>query len=121
VQCIDLRTLGRYRVWYEAEGRPANGWDDPWDLVVRGQGGFIAPWGDGTLVACTNGRRTTDKILAAVPAAVVHQDGDDGQNVVFPAQDHGPVARLLYIPRSRPVSEAKRRLDLAKLKAANGS
>jgi hypothetical protein len=99
MQCIDLRTLGRYRVWNEIEGRWAWARDDAGDLIVPGRGGFIATWGDGTLAACTKGWHTTQKILDSVPGAYVAQDGDDGQNVVFPAEYHGPVARILRSER----------------------
>jgi hypothetical protein len=114
-----LRTTGRYRVWNEAESRPANGWDDRWDLVVFGRGGFIAPWGDGTLAACTKASETTKKILADVPGSWVAQDGSDGQNVVFPAGCHGPVAELLRVPRRKPTTALKRRVALGKLAAVN--
>jgi hypothetical protein len=109
MHCVDLRTLGRYRVWNEAENRPANGWDDPWDLVIRGQGGFVAPWGGERLVACTRSSSTTQKLLEAIPEAVVVQDGSDGQNLVFPASDLEAVADLMYLRRRRARSEQYRR------------
>jgi hypothetical protein len=61
-------------------------------LVARGRSGFIAPWGPDTLVACTNRRTTTERLLRAVQSAVVAQDGTDGQNVVVPADRVGVVA-----------------------------
>jgi hypothetical protein len=97
MQCIDLRTVGRYRVWNEAESRPSRKADDPWDLVAKGRSGFIAPWGPDTLVACTNRRTTTDAILRAVPGSYVAQDGADGQNVVFPADRVGVVVKILRV------------------------
>jgi hypothetical protein len=101
MQCIDLRTVGRYRVWNEAENRAARKADNPWDLVAPGRSGFIAPWGPDTLVACTNRQTTTDLILRAVPPAVVAQDGTDGQNVVFPADRVGVVAKILRVRTRR--------------------
>jgi hypothetical protein len=106
--CIDLRSIGRYRVWNEVEDRWATSRDDPGDLIVPGRYGFMATWGPSTLAACTNGRKTTDKILAAVPGARVVQDGDDGQNVVFPSEHHQAVAVILVLRRhkTRPAEAA---------------
>jgi|SRR6516162_9263471 hypothetical protein len=100
--CIDLRDYGdRYRVWNELEGRRAHQADDPWDLVIPGRGGFVAPHGREHLLACTGSSITTRRVLAADPEAVVIQDGSDGQNVTFHAGHFTAVAEVLRLRRRR--------------------
>jgi len=111
--CVDLRSYGdRYRVRNEAEGRRARDRDDPWDLVLPGARGFVAPWGGATLVACTNAAATTRRVLAPAPGAVVAQDGADGQNVTFGAAHLDTVAPVLRLYRRRRLS-AEHRAKLA--------
>jgi hypothetical protein len=58
--CIDLRAYSPpYRVHNEPEDRRAHERDDPWDLVIPGWSGFLAPQGGEHLLACTRGRKTT--------------------------------------------------------------
>ena len=44
-ECIDLRQLsgGRFRPWNETLGRRARDEEDPWDVILPGWSGFIAP------------------------------------------------------------------------------
>jgi hypothetical protein len=105
--CPDLRDhASRFRVWNETEGRRAHERDDPWDLILPGQAGFIAPWGNETLVACTNSTVTTRRILDAVPGAKVVQDGSDGQNITFAPEGFEAVAGILRLRRRRQSSAA---------------
>jgi len=106
--CIDLRQMEPYRCWNEVEDRKAHGTDNPWDLVIRGSSGFVAPWGGEFLLACTRGRQATRKLLAVVPGAEVTQDGSDGQNFKF-HKDHFPtVAAILRLRKRRRLTEAQR-------------
>jgi hypothetical protein len=110
---IDLRQFSPpYRVHLDAglpEGpRPARQYDDPWELVLPGAAGFVAPQGGEHLLACTRHRLTTARILATVPGAVITQDGSDGQNVKFPARHLDEVAGILRLRRRKEVSEAER-------------
>jgi hypothetical protein len=121
--CTDLRAFAPpYRVraaQVNPQGdRPARRHDDPWELVLSGARGFVAPAGGGHLLACTHHRNTTAAILAKVPGAVVTQDGDDGQNVRFHARHLDAVAGVLRLRRRRQVSEAERQ-RLAALSAAH--
>jgi hypothetical protein len=114
--CPDLRQLaGRFKVENELENRKAHVTDDPWDLVLRGRGGLVAPWGKGRLVACTLGWATTQKILVAVPGAEVWADGGDGQNIVLPAAGLEAVAGLLYLLKRRRLSPEQRRAGAERL------
>jgi hypothetical protein len=111
-----LRSWGdRYRVYNEIEGRRARAKDDAWDLVLLGRAGFVAVWGQGLLVACTRSTATTKRVLAAVPGAVVAQDGDDGANVVFPAEHLDTVADILRLRRKRQYTPAQREAAAARL------
>ena len=107
--CIDLRCHSdRFRVWNEIEGRKAHVTDDPWDLILPGHSGFIAPHGGDQLVACTNHTLTTRAVLAAAPGAVVTQDGSDGQNIRFASVYLDAVAMVLRIRKRRHLPEASR-------------
>jgi hypothetical protein len=122
--CTDLRRLagGRYRVHNDTEGRRAHARDDPWDLILRGLGGFVAPWayapprGSGAVVACTNSTVTTKRLLADVPGCRVVQDGADGANVVFPAEHLDAVARILRLRRRRQYTPEQCRVLAARLR-----
>jgi hypothetical protein len=58
--CVDLRQYAdRFRVFNEVGGRRAHKADDPWDLILLGWSGFVAPWGGDKLVACTNNLTTS--------------------------------------------------------------
>jgi hypothetical protein len=112
--CFDLRDRG-YRVLNETQDyRPAHQRDDPWDLVVPGRSGFVAPWGylpprgSGLLVAATRSSVTTRRLLAAVPGARVVQDGSDGQNITFAPDYLDVVADVLGLKRKRVLSAAHR-------------
>src|SRR4051812_1796638 len=101
MSCIDLRTIGPYRPVNELTGLPARGFDDPWDFVLPGRAGFVAPWGPQSLVASTNSMATTRSILASVPGAKMVADGEDGQNVTFQV-DHLPtIAGILRLRKKK--------------------
>src|SRR5687768_16029098 len=103
--CFDLRDYGdRYRVWNELEDRTAHKTDDPWDLILPGRSGFVAPYGGDQLLACTNSRLTTGRLVATVPEALVTQDGTDGQNIRFHARHLDAVADLLGLRKRRQAS-----------------
>jgi hypothetical protein len=115
--CVDLRTgADRFRPWNELDERKARATDDVWDLILPGRGGFVAPWGGSRLVACTRSSATTQKLLAIVPGARVHQDGSDGQNVVFDAEHLDAVAKLLRLRRRRVLADRQRRANRERLK-----
>ena len=100
-ECPDLRELcgRRFRLKHET-GRKAHHDDDPWLLLADCTNGTIGPWGPGLLVATTNNRGPLIGKLAKLPAARIAQDGDDGVNVVFPA-DQFKAACALMKPRRR--------------------
>jgi hypothetical protein len=106
MHCVDLRTLGRYRLWNEVENRPARKADDPWDLIIPGTNGFVAPWSDQRLVVATNSRKMTDRILESVPRCEVVQNGSDGQNITFDPEGLPIVARLLRLRKKRGWAQA---------------
>jgi hypothetical protein len=102
--CIDLRQFSPpYRCFNEPEDRAARSYDDPWGLIIPGWSGFLAPQGGEYLLACTRGRITTDRVLAAAEGAVITQDGGDGQNVKFHVRHLDVVAPILRLRRRRQV------------------
>jgi hypothetical protein len=114
--CIDLREYGdRYRVWNELEDRKAHQADDPWDVVISGWAGFVAPYGGSCLLACTNSDRTARKILQAVPGARVIQEGSDGSNIAFDVTHFETVASILRLRRRRVVSPEQRAIAVQRL------
>ena len=90
--------------------------DAPWELILAGWAGLVAPYGGEFLLACTRRRDTTDRVLAAAPGAVITQDGGDGQNVKFHARDLDLVAPTLRLRRRRQVSEEQRAAAIERLK-----
>jgi hypothetical protein len=114
-ECVDLRDFGdRFKIRNEPEDRPARKTDDPWDLIVPGSRGFVAPYGGEDLLACTNHSTTMKRLLATVPGAKVVQDGTDGQNVRFDVTDLGGVAEVLRLRKRRRVSEEQRATMIAR-------
>lgn len=106
-ECFDLRTT-RFRLVNELTRRKATAQADPWELVAVGKAGEISPYGGDFLIASTRHSATTKRILAAVPEAVVTQDGGDGQNIKFPAAALETVARVLGLRKRRVLSEVQR-------------
>ena len=104
MDCPNLTELvgHRYRVGWE----PGYSGRDPWYIQVLCRRGHICPWGPGELAACTNTRHMTNR-LAKRPYAQVHQDGDDGGNVVFPVAHLREVAKIMGARRRRVLSEAE--------------
>jgi hypothetical protein len=123
--CTDLRRLaaGHYRVHNENAGRRAYEGDDPWDLILPGRAGFVAPWayvpprGSGALVACTNSTVTTKRLLTTIPGCAIDQDGADGANVAFPAEYLDAVAAILRLRRRRQYTPEQRQAAAARLAA----
>lgn len=103
MHCIDLRTVGPYRLLNELTGAKAKKTDDPWELLIPGRAGDVSPWGGEYLLASTRSMATTRRILEAVPGAAVTQDADDGQNVRFPASALPVVAGILRLRKRRVV------------------
>jgi hypothetical protein len=115
--CVDLRQYDRYRVWNELEGRKAHQADDPWDLIIPGRLGFVAPYGGEFLHACTNSLITTRRVLAIDPEALVTQHGSDGQNVKFHSRHFEAVAKLMDLRRRKVLSEEQKAAQVERLKA----
>src|SRR5262249_40878636 len=114
--CVDLRTFPPYRCYHKIEQRQARRTDDPWDLIIPGRSGFVAPFGGEYLLACTRGSTMTRKILAAVPDAVVHQDASGGANIKLHARHLGTVAPLLRLKRRRQLTAERQRRQAEQLR-----
>lgn len=117
--CPDLKALsaGQYRVLreetYAAEHGNRARAADPWLLTIPCRHGHIFPFGAGMLAASTNRRGGIAGQLAALPGCRVHQDGDDGLTVVFPAAMFKAVAAIIKPRRRRRWSEAQRAKAIA--------
>jgi hypothetical protein len=105
----------RFKVFHELKRRPAHAKDDPWELIIPGRSGFVAVWGQGLLVACTRATATTKRLLAAVPGAVIVQDGADGANIAFGPKYLDVVAQILRLRRKRQYTPARREAASAQL------
>jgi len=58
---------------------------------------------------------TIRRILAALPGSKVTQDGDDGQNITFPAKHLETVAGILGLRKRRVMPESQRKSKEAEL------
>jgi hypothetical protein len=110
--CINLREC--YGDSYRVTGEPScshthhNRLCDPWYAIVLCQNGHIYPFGGDMLAAATNNRGPIATRLAQLPCVRVHQDGDDGVTVVFPAGEFAQVAALLKPRRRRRLTPEQR-------------
>ncbi len=112
--CIDLgkRFGQQYRVEYEpsyaAQYGPRARISDPWLRIIPCGAGHICPWGGSKLAAVTNKAGPTARKLAALPGAILWQDGGDGATVLFDVALFPQVARLMHPKRRRrPPTEAQ--------------
>jgi hypothetical protein len=110
--CTDLREFAgeRYRVWNETENRKAYERDDPWDLVIPGIQGFVAPHGGELLVACTNSQLLGKRILKKLPGAILHQDASDGMNILFHLSYFSQIAEFLRLKKRRRLTEEQKKV-----------
>jgi hypothetical protein len=112
--CIDLaeRFGQQYRVEYEegyfAQYGPRARVNDPWLQIVPCRAGHICPWGGSKLAAVTNKPGATARKLAALPAAILWQDGSDGATVLFDVALLPQVAKLMHLRRCRRMSPEQR-------------
>jgi hypothetical protein len=121
MNCIDLRSMTGFKIVSELTGKRAGVRDDAWELLIPGRFGDVAPYGGDLLIASTHGPYKTREILKAVPSAVVTQDGDDGQNITFPAAHFGTVAGILRLWKRRVLSEADRQKRADHMKRLNSA
>lgn len=82
MNCIDVRTLGRYRISRSQDHIDGTN-IDPWNLEIRCRFGKVYPHGGEYLQAYTD-RRMKRGFLRAVPGVALHQWGDTECTVVFP-------------------------------------
>lgn len=105
----DVNLTERFGDRYRVEWEPGSNTRDPWYMQIpcNGGRGHICPWGPKELAACTNTRSMTNR-LARLPYTRVHQDGNDGGNVVFPVEHFEEVARIMHARRRKQLSEEHR-------------
>ena len=88
--------------------------DDPSLQQIPCQHGHIFPHGGDLLAASTNNSGVVANKLRRMPGVNVHQDGDDGINVVFDVGLFAKVAEVMKPRRRRRLSrEHRQRLDRA--------
>lgn len=107
MNCIDVRTLGRFRV------RPTSDHEkgchiDPWNLEIICRAGTIYPHGGTKLQAFCNRPQFRNR-LKALPCVTVWQDGDSETTVIFDAKDFPEVAAILR-PRQKRSAETAQNL-----------
>ena len=112
--CIDLaeRFGRRYRVEYEesyfAQYGPRARVNDPWLKIIPCRLGHLMPWGGSLLAAVTDRAGPAARKLAALPGAILWQDGSDGATVLFDVTDLPRMAKLMHPKRRRkPPTEAQ--------------
>lgn len=104
--CVDVRTLGRYRVVPSEDHTPGAPYD-PWNLEIECFHGRIYPHGGTRLQAYTDGPQYRNR-LKALPCVKIHQDGDFETTVIFDAKDFETVAAILKpkkVPPGRTAEE----------------
>lgn len=111
--CIDLRErCGQlYRIENEQTGvgepcgrRP----NDPWLATLRCLHGHIYAQGGELLGASTDHRGPVANRLQYLPCCRLHQDGEDGVNVIFHVDDFDQVAEIMKPRRRRRLSPEQR-------------
>ena len=120
--CIDLHEQfgDQFRVAYDESYRTERGNNgrlhDPWLMLLPCQHGHIYPHGGALLGASTDHRGPIANRLAALPFAIIVQDGDDGLNVVFDVEAFDEVAAIMKPKRRRRLSTDKRTEQVARLR-----
>jgi hypothetical protein len=107
--CIDLAEhFGQqYRVEHEQHGRGARV-NVPWLKIIPCQAGHVCPWGRSTLAAVTDKAGPIARKLAALPGAILWQDGSDGATVVFDVALFPQVAKIMRPRRCRRLNPEQR-------------
>jgi len=116
MNCINLRERfgERYRVAYEESYYAQYGERarvvDPWLMIIPCEHGHFYPHGGELLAFASDKNGSIANKLRKLDFATTHQDGDDGVNVVFPAERFVEVAKIVK-PKSKrpPMSEERRR------------
>jgi hypothetical protein len=111
-ECIDVRSLGRYRV-RPTEDRGKGCRIDPWHLEMLCKKGTIYPHG-GTLLQAYSARPRTRRLLKALPCVRVHQDGDLETTVVFDVRDFVAVATVMKPRKRRPAPAWRQRKPISR-------
>lgn len=118
MNCIDVRTLGRYRT-----GRSQDHIDgtniDPWNLEIQCRFGKVYPHGGEYLQAYTD-RRLKRGVLRDVPGVTLHQWGDTECTVVFPVSVLPAVLGALKPRMRRTLSPEQRARKVEILRQARG-
>ena len=108
----------RFKVVYEesyyAERGDNGRAEDPWLMVVLCQNGEIYPYGDDQLVASTKSRGAVAKQLQGLEFAILHKDGADGSDVIFPVDRFEVIEGVdVFIEDRKPLKETfKKHLEL---------
>lgn len=122
MQCINLkerfgdRCKVEFDESYFAERPEFRAAEAPWLVIIPCQNGFVCPWGNDNLAACTNHRGRIVKKLKALPDTTVAQDGHDGANVIFPVDQLEEIARIMKPRKRRRLSDTQRRQAAERLR-----
>ena len=92
-ECIDLRTLGRFKV-VPGEDHHSGTTLDIWNLEIPCSYGKIYPHGGTRLQAYCDNKNIRPK-LEALPCVKIHQKGDWETTVIFDVEDLSAVAGVL--------------------------
>tara|TARA_B110000495_G_C22796484_1_gene465349 strand:+ start:33 stop:428 length:396 start_codon:yes stop_codon:yes gene_type:complete len=98
--------------YFAETGSDTNRCTDPWHFEMRGAKAVITPWGNDLLAVCTKGRSTKALNLLKEPWVVVErsQIGDDGCNLVFPANKLEEVCKYFKFYKKRVMTEEQRKV-----------
>jgi hypothetical protein len=111
MECINLKERfgRRFKVVYSEsyyEERPEfRSAEAVWLMQILCQHGTVDPWDEDHLMACTRRAGPITTAVKALPFVRVHQDGDDGANVVFPVERFDEVAALMKPRKRRHLSD----------------
>src|SRR5260370_34769033 len=105
--CINLRECfgQKYRIGFDDAAGNTN---DPWMMTILGRFGIIYRHGGEKLAVEVDGHARIAKKGAAIPAIVVHQDGDDEKTFVFPVGLLDQLAAIVELKRVKRLTDKQR-------------
>lgn len=121
-ECVNLKVRfgDRLKVTYEESyvaERGDHAWaEDPWLMVIPCLHGEIYPYGDDQLVASTKVAGGIAKMLKALPFTMLHREGSDGADVIFPVDRFMDVAEIMKPRRRRRMTEEAKQQMVERLR-----
>lgn len=112
MECINLKERfdDRYRVSSEVKHN-----QDPWLYLIKCSLGHIYPHGGEMLGAAIDKHPTIARRLASQDYITIHQDGDDGMNLLFHVDDFDKVAEVMKPYKRHSLTDEQRKARVKNL------